>query len=303
MNAMNKELMWGKGIDRVIRTVLVVLLWVLSLSLLFPVFWMVNNSFKGDLEYYLTQSWELAEEFNWDGYKFFFENISYKVVKHEGTIIYTLPWMIYYSLVWAIVPPLFGTLLTFMCAYVIAKYRFPGRDFLFNLGIIVMILPIVGSTGSALMLRKALHIYDNMFLMILTGPAAAFSGMSFLVLHAAFKGLPWEYAEAVFIDGGGHFRAFITVMAPMALPSAMVFVLLGIIGNWNDYSTFLFWLPSYANLARGIYYFQYVGRLELQASNPDILAGFVVVSIPMVILYCSVQKIVTANFIVGGLKG
>lgn len=300
---MNKEIKWGRGFDKFVRIFLIICLCILSISLLFPVFWMINNSFKDQIEYYLSPSWKLAESLDWSGYKFFFENISYKVVKHEGTIVYTLPWMIFYSILWAVLPSLFSTMITFMCAYVIAKYRFPGRNFLFNLGIIVMIFPIVGSTGSALMIRKALGIYDNMALMILTGPSAAFSGMSFLVLHAAFKGIPWEYAEAVFIDGGGHTRAFLSIMMPMAMPSAMVFVLLGIIGGWNDYGTFLFWLPSYANLARGIYFFQYIGRLELEASMPDILAGFVVVSIPMIILYCSVQKIVTSNFIVGGLKG
>lgn len=300
---MNRQAKWGKGVDKAVRIVFIVFLWILSISLLYPLFWMLNNSFKeGVVEYYLSPSWKLAKGFNWDGYKFFFENISYEVPTADGVIEFTLPWMILYSLIWAIAPPLFSTLLTFMCAYVIAKYRFPGRNFLFNLGIIVMIFPIVGSTGSALLLRRALGIYDNMLLMILTGPSAAFSGMTFLVLHAAFKGIPWEYSEAVFIDGGGHFRAFITVMAPMALPSAMVFVLLGIIGHWNDYSTFMFWLPSYANLARGIYNFEY-NRILVGATMPDILAGFVVVSLPMIILYSSVQKIVTANFIVGGLKG
>lgn len=300
---MNRQAKWGKGVDKTLRIVGIVFLWILSVSLLYPLFWMLNNSFKeGVTEYYLSPSWKLAERFNWSGYKFFFENISYEVPTADGIIEFTLPWMIFYSLIWAIVPPIFSTMITFMCAYVIAKYRFPGRSFLFSLGIIVMIFPIVGSTGSALMLRRALGIYDNMLLMILTGPSAAFSGMTFLVLHAAFKGIPWEYAEAVFIDGGGHLRAFLSIMAPMALPSAMVFVLLGVISHWNDYGTFMFWLPSYANLARGIYNFEY-NRILVGATMPDILAGFVVVSVPMIILYSSVQKTITANFIVGGLKG
>lgn len=299
-----KQKMNGKmRIDKGVQIFFYILLIILSLSLLVPVIWMLMNSFKGNIEYYQKPTFSLPESLDFDNYSFFLNNIKYEVKRPEGTYVYTLPWMFLYSIVWAVVPSAFSILVTTMCAYVIARYKFPGRNFLYSLGIVVMVLPIVGSSGSAMLVRRQLGIFDNMPLMILTGPSVAFSGMNFLIMYAAFKGVPWEYAEAVFIDGGGHLRVFLSIMLPMVLPSAGVLVLLGIIGGWNDYETFLLWLPSYANVARGIYNFQYLGRLDLGATMPQILAGFVVVSLPMIILYICFQKVITANFMVGGLKG
>ena len=76
------------------------------------------------------------------------------------------------------------------------EYEFIGRKFYFSLGIVIMILPIVGSMPSAMQINKALGVYDNLFLNIITSPVGCFSGTNFLLMYGAFKSLPWDYAEA-----------------------------------------------------------------------------------------------------------
>ena len=291
-------------VNDVVKHAIGVVLLLYSLTLLIPIAWMLINSFKTYVEYYQTTAFEFPQALRFDNYSFILKNFHYTVNSRDGTgkITYTLPWMFLYSAIWAIAPTLFRTLVTTMCAYVIAKYKFPGRDFIYNFGIVMMILPIIGSGGAGMILKRSLGVYNNMFMMIITNASGAFAGMHFMMLHAAFKGIPWEYAEAVFIDGGGHLRVFTTIMMPMIMPTVWVIVLLGVISGWNDYSTFLMWLPSYANIAIGIYKFQY-NRIEMGTTMPQILASFVLVSMPIVILYVSVQKIITSNYMIGGLKG
>lgn len=291
--------------DEIIKWVIGIILLVYALSLLIPIYWMLVNSFKGVIQYYQEGPFAFPDSFNFDNYKFILKNMNFTTTSKDGsgTVIFTLPWMFYYSFIWAFFNTAFCLLIQVMCAYVIAKYRFPGRNFLYSLGIVIMILPIIGSSGAVMLLRKQLGIYNNMTLMILTAPAIAFSGLNFMMLHAAFKSVPWEYAEAVFIDGGGHLRVFLTIMLPMVMPTVWVLMLLGFIGAWNDYSSFMFWMPSYVNVAMGVYRFQYLSRLQLGAEMPQILASFTVVSVPVVILYVAFQKVITANFMVGGLKG
>ncbi len=295
----------GEIASNVIKHVIGIVLLVYSLTLLIPIFWMLLNSLKTEIEYYQTKTFDFPSKAYWQNYAYIFKNLQYTVNSRDGLgkVTYTLPWMFAYSLLWAVVHPLFNTLISVMCAYVISKYKFPGRNFIYSLGIIIMILPIVGSTASALVVRRELNIYNNMFLTIITSPSGAFSGMHFLMLYAAFKSIPWEYAEAVFIDGGGHFRVFITIMFPMIMPTFWVLVLLGFIASWNDYGTFLYWLPSYANIAIGVYKFQYTGRIQYGTTMPQILACFAIVSIPIVTLYVASQRVITANYMVGGLKG
>lgn len=292
-------------INSVVKHFIGVILLLYACSLLIPIYWMLINSFKDVVQYYQEGPFAWPDAFNFDNYAFILENMEFTTTSKDGsgTVVFTLPWMFYYSFIWAAGSTLFCILIQVMCAYVISKYRFPGRQFIYSLGIIIMILPVIGSSGSMMLLRRQLGIYNNMLLMILTAPATAFSGLNFMMLHAAFKGIPWEYAEAVFIDGGGHIRVFLTIMLPMIMPTVWVLVLLGFIGAWNDYTSFMFWLPSYVNVAMGVYRFQYSSRLELGTTMPQILASFAVVSIPVVILYVSFQKIITANFLVGGLKG
>ena len=207
------------------------------------------------------------------------------------------------SVLLSVFSPLFSNLMFMICGYVLAKYNFPGKDLIYSVGIVVMILPLFGSSASTMVFRKATGSYDNMFLMIVTGVSCAFSGINFLMFYSAFKGIPWTYAEAVFLDGGGHLTVFVKIMLPMIFPTFGVLSLLGFLGAWNNYELFLVWLPSYANLAFGVYMMQNYLRIELGVTTPQILAAFVIVSIPTAGLYFSIQKFFISSFKVGGLKG
>lgn len=207
-----------------------------------------------------------------------------------------------YSILWAGGSSAFTVFLTTCMAYVIAKYKFPGRDFIYNLGIVIMIVPIIGNLPSAMVVRtKIIHTYDNMLLTILTGPCTCFSGLYFMLLYGAFKELPWDYAEQVFVDGGNHYTAFIRMYLPMILPTSMVMFVLSFLGAWNDYSTFMMWLPSTPNLAYGLYMLKANSKVSL--STPALMAGFTLIVIPTVVIYVASQKLILSKFTVGGLKG
>lgn len=289
-------------VSLILMILIVTICIIYCISLFIPVIWMLINSFKGYAEYYMRPSYMFPQEFVWSNYSYVLSKLTVTLSTSKGRITYGIGDMLLNSVIWASVNPILYVALTTMCAYVISKYKFRGRNFLFSLGIIIMILPIIGSMGAAMQLKKALGIYDNMVLTILTSNVTVFSGTNFLILYAAFKGIPWAYAESVFIDGGGHLRAFLQVMLPMVFPTCMVLLVLGFIGGWNSYEIFLIWLPSYANLAYGMYYFQQNASLT-GATVPQVLAGFVVVSIPTAILYLASQNLIMSKFTVGGLKG
>ena len=289
----------GRGIDKTFKSILWVIIVIYCFSLLILPIWMFLTSLKDPLEY-ATSSFALPKSFNFDNYKSVFEKLQI-TIDYQTT--YTLWDMAGFSILYSVGVSLMNVLLTTCMAYVIAKYKFPGRNFLYSLGIVVMIIPIVGNLPSAMVVRKALGTYDNIILTILTSPATAFSGLYFLLLHGAFKQLPWDYAEAVFVDGGGHYSAFFRMYFPMILPTMTVIFVLNVLGAWNDYMTFMLWLPSTPNLAYGLYLFQGISRALYKSSITEIMAGFTLVIIPTVILYLASQKLILSKFTVGGLKG
>jgi len=284
------------------RIAMIALLLIYCLTMLVPLYWMLTTSFKDGQLAYLKNPFGLPAVWYPGNYAETLKKMFVPAMKGGAPIYYYVGDMLLYSFLFSTGSAFFGLFLCTLCAYVVAKYKFRGRNFLYALGIVIMIIPIIGSLPSALSLKKTLHIYDNMALLILTGPAAAFSGLHFLIMHAVFKNLSWSYAEAVFIDGGGHYTVLFRIMLPMALPSFAVLFILNFLGSWSDYTTFLIWLPSYASLALGMYYFQQNSSLYM-ATTPEIMAGFTIVIIPTMTLFLLSQRLILSKFTVGGLKG
>ena len=290
-----------KATTVVFKYVIITILAAYCVSLLIPLIWMLYTSFKDGISYY-TDTYGLPEVWNFKNYVNVWELLSVKVLTTRGVVVFDIYSMIGTSFFWSTSVSFLNVFVTTMVAYVISKYKFRFGSFLYALGIFVMITPIVGSLPTAMLMRKALGIYNNMLFTIFISPSRSFSGLHFLLLYAAFKRLSWSYAEAAFIDGANHYSVFFKIMLPMMLPTCTVLFVLNFLAVWNDYMSFLIWLPSYANLAYGIYIFQ-IDAASYGATMPDILAGFVVVMIPTIALYAVSQKLIMSKFTVGGLKG
>ena len=293
-----------ESFDKTFKWILWVFIVVYCLSLLVLPTWMILTAFKDPLELASNQ-FGLPKSFNFENFSSVFNKLEIKVL-NKNTLTYTTYniWkMAGVSIIYSFGSTAWNVLWTTLMAYVLSKYKFIGSRVIYTIGIIIMIVPIVGSGPSAMMIKQQLGIYDNLFLTILTSPATCFSGLSFLLLYGAFKSLPWDYAEAVFVDGGGHWSAFIKMYLPMALPTMVVIFVLGFLGSWNDYESFMIWFPSTPNLAYGLYLFQGTSRALYKSSITEIMAGFTIVIVPTVTLYLSSQKLILSKFTVGGLKG
>lgn len=267
-------------------------------SLVLPL-WMILTALKDPLEF-STNQFGFPQHLNFENFKGVFEKLKIRIL---GVGEYDIWGMAGISILYSFGSTAWGVLWTTLMAYVLSKYKFPGSRIIYTIGIIIMIVPIIGSGPSSMMIRRQLGIYDNLPLAILTGPSTCFSGLSFLLLYGAFKSLPWDYAEAVFVDGGGHWSAFLKMYLPMALPTMVVIFVLGFLGNWNDYESFMIWFPSTPNLAYGLYLFQGKSRALYKSSITEIMAGFTIVIVPTVALYLASQKLILSKFTVGGLKG
>ena len=257
--------------------------------------YMLNTSLKADNLECIYSPFGLPERANWGNFKEIF-------VIFDEKMEVSVAGMFSVSILTSVLKPFLAIFFTTLFAYVEAKYDFFGRKFLFNLGIVLMILPIVGSLPSAMQVSKALGVYDNLFMNIITSPSGCFYGTNFLLMYGAFKVIPWDYAEAAYIDGANDYTVLFSIYIRMVLPQAVVLFVLSFMGAWNDYNTYLIWLPSTPNISYGMYLF-YQRANAYRVSLPELMAGFTVVMLPTVILYCGTQKIITGKFVVGGLKG
>ena len=277
--------------EKILYTIVFLVFLLQSLTLLFPVLWMIVSSFKGALEYMGGDAFALPEVWKFSNYAQAFEVLNIGNTNFFG--------MIFNSLWYTIITTFLGVFIPAATGYVMAKYDFPARQLIFSIAIISMVIPIVGATASRMKIIAFLGVYDSPLYVIVT--ALGGFGGSFLVYYGFFKALSWSYAEAVMIDGGGHFTIFFKVMLPQAVPMLLTYAITGAIANWNEYQTMILFLPSFPTLASGL--FEYKENAVRAANFPVYFAGLILSVIPTLALFCVFSNRIMTSISIGGLKG
>lgn len=208
--------------------------------------------------------------------------------------------MPYFNMVWnsiwfSLGTTLFRLLSTICFAYVIARYNFKLRKFLYLFVLIQLMLPIYGQTVANYTFLYGLGLTDSPLFLLAMG---AGHGMYFLIVHDFFLTLPKDYSEAAQIDGAGHMRIFVSVMLPMIKPMALAMGILTFISCWNDYSTTLLYLPNWPTLSSGLY------KLKSAGIEPVIrYAGIFLSALPIILIFAIFNKKLMNNISFGGIKG
>lgn len=283
------------GGERAVFIVAFIILAVYSVSLLLPLLWMLMNSFKDGTEYVMdvvaATTLRFPEAWKFSNYANIFAEITYNNVNFFG--------MLGDSIYFIVVGSGLELFFTTAVSYVISKYKFKGRNFIYSVAIFAMTMPIIGNMASGIKLRAAFGIYDNLLAVFFTAGAGAF-GFNFLMLYAFFKSVPWSYAEAVFIDGGNHFTVFFRIMLPLAMPMVTTLFILSAIAGWNDYTTPMLYFPSFPNVAMGLYM---VTKTLTRGDMSTYYAALVITTVPVVALFAGFSDKIMKNYSIGGLKG
>lgn len=277
-----------------------VIMVVYVISLLIPLLWTIMSSLN-DSYGFSMRPFAFPKELHWDNFAYAFKQLEVEiwVFTTQKLIKYSYLNMFLYSVIYAAGITIVGLVMNFICAYPIAKYKFFGRKFLYNLTIVMMIVPVVGTLPANLYVRRVLGIYDNIWLYILTTPGGF--TFNFLLLYGFIKGLSWNYAESAFIDGASDFRVMVSIYLPMCMPLLTGLFLLGFVGSWNDYTTIITYLPSTPNLAYGVYIFDQYAVVK-RHTEPQVLAAFLLLAVPTAAFWVFAQRFALRSVVIGGLK-
>ena len=278
--------------EKITATVFFVLFLAIAVICLYPMFWAIVNSMK-DHDAYITSSTAFPSVFVVENYVNVFSNIFIiKGVNYVGMLINSL---------WIVVVKVFVNVASStMLAYAVARFRFPGKEFLYVVVIFVNTIPIIGSGPAAYKLIDYLGMVNNPLTLWVTW-ASGFD-FAFIVLYGYFKGVSPSYSEAGYIDGAGELKTFFSIVLPQIVPCLVAIMITQAIGVWNDYSTPMIYLREMPNLAYGLFEFNKTAMYETNA-RPVFFAATVISAIPSIILYACTQKLILTNMTAGGLKG
>jgi ABC-type glycerol-3-phosphate transport system permease component len=184
-------------------------------------------------------------------------------------------------------------------AYAIARMEFRGRTLLFSVSTALMAVPPVVMIVPLFVLYTRLQLISTY-----TGAIVIYAGLitpfSVYLLTTFFRTLPAELFEAARMDGAGDFRILWGIVLPLSLPALLTLVVVNALYVWNDLIIAIIFLQddSKRTLMAGISVFQ--GRYDNQI--PLTMAGMVVASAPMIILYIAFQKYFIRGMMAGAVK-
>jgi multiple sugar transport system permease protein len=251
-----------------------------------PFLWMVLGSLKPSADFLRNPPTFLPSTTTTDNYtrlfaqldfpRFFFNSSVIALAVTVGTLIFC---------------PMLG--------YALAKLRWHGKRVVMGLVLATLMVPagITLIPNFILMSNLGLvNTYPGLILPFLAGPFGVFLMRQFML------GVPNELLEAARMDGANEFKVFWSVVLPIATPVLATLAILTFLGNWNSFlyplvmaqEPAMYTLPvALATFATGQY----------QADHGMLMAGSVVLVIPVLIVFVLFQRWITEGIATTGLKG
>ncbi|MCU1525168.1 MAG: carbohydrate transporter permease [Microbacteriaceae bacterium] len=261
--------------DRVVGTVSHTVLTIWSLIVVLPLLWTIMSSFKTSSEIFASP-FTLPSHWSFDNY------VNAWTTAGIGSFLLNTIVVVFGAL---IVTMLFGS----MCAYVLARFQFPGSRAIYYLMLAGLTFPIFLAIVPLFFVLKSIALLNTLPGLILTYAAFALPFTVFF-MFSFFKALPNSIAEAAALDGAGEWRTFFQVMLPMARPGLATVAILNFVGLWNQ-----FLLPVALNSdVRNYVLTQGMASFASQAGYSvdfgALFAGVVITVVPVLIVYLIFQR-------------
>jgi raffinose/stachyose/melibiose transport system permease protein len=260
----------------IIALAIVGFLWV------YPFLWVVFSGFKSQSEMFSAGARLLPETWDFSNFPRAWEEAQFSVY-FFNTVLY------------ATVATLVEVVKSSLCGYVLARYRFPGRNLLYGIILATLFVPIATIVLPQFNLVRELGLLNTRagVILALSGGTGA---LYVLLFTGFFSSLPDDLFDAAKMDGAGFFQTF-RLMLPLARPIIATVVIFQFMNTWNEFNiplVFTLSRPELRNLAVGMYAFQG----EFSFDWPGFAAGTAISIIPVLLIFLAFQ-----GYFVRGLQG
>ena len=257
---------------------------LVSLVLLFPLYWMVVVAFSSRSELFSgeTRLWPRAVTL--ENFERVFD--AFPVVTWVGN-----------SVAIALVVSLLSVTVSMLAGYAFAHLRFRGSTALFLLCVATLMIPLQVIMVPLFRLVTSMGLFGSYWAVIL--PTAA-TGFGAFLARQFVIGIPRDLIEAARLDGAGHVRIFLRIVLPLSRPLLAVLFFMSLLQSWNDFA----W-PLVA-LQDNTLYTLPIGLLYLQGQLGSDYGGtmaFALLSVlPMVVLFLVFQRYFVQGFARTGIR-
>ena len=263
---------------------------IIALIILVPVVWGISLAFRTNMEIIsmsgININTFIPKNFTMDGFTRMFSKLDFLVV-FKNTIFVS-----------AVVT--FGSmLLNTMAGYAFARIDFVGKKALFLLVVATLIMPIEVLIVPLYMQVTSMKMVNTFSSLII--PFLA-SGFGIFFMRQFFTTIPKELDESAYLDGCGRYRTFFHILLPLSKTPLITLGLIAFLAQWDSFVIPVTFMSGRSKMLLQVA-LSYLSFDELINDIPLVFAGLIVASVPVVILFVSLQKYYVAGIATSGLKG
>jgi len=263
----------------------------LAIMFSFPFFWTISSSLKQAIELIVYPPKLLPERIQWANYAQAWTSVQFGRFFMNSLMVTGL------SLVGQVIT-------SFAVGYGFARFRFPGRSFLFAACLSTMILPPHVTVIPLFVLFRNLHWIDT-FKPLIVPSFFGGGAFSIFLIRQFIMTLPLELDEAALIDGAGRLSILWRMILPNSGPVLATVAIFGFIGHWNAFLHPLIFLNSARKytVSLGLYF------LKSNPGDPGLpkdnllMAGAVMATMPIILIFFIAQRYFVSGIAMSGIKG
>ncbi len=262
------------------------LLLVLSISNLYPLFYMFVNSIKSKTAYLINPFSVLGNQLTWDNYITMVSQ--FRIFNLFGNSFY----ISFFSILL-----LLG--LGIVSSYAFAKLKFWGKDVIYLLFLSTMFIPVQATIVPLYLFFSKIHLVGSHWSVILIY-VGMFIPEVILLMTSSFRGIPDELIEAAKIDGAAYFDILRYVIVPMGRPAIFLCIIFYFIVTWNDLFSPMILLQS---MDKRTVMVALASLMSRYGGDPTFqFAGLVLASIPAILVYAFFQRFIIRGISLGATK-
>lgn len=252
---------------------------------LFPLYWMLTFSLKGNMEIFGGNVIGLPRIWRFDNYVTVFESTN--LGRYLFNSIMVTGFTIFFTL-------LFSAMIT----YAVVRLNWKCSKFVYTLFLVGMMIPIHAVLLPLFLnLDPILNSYVSLVL-----PYTAFAmPLGILIMVGTLESLPKELEEAAFIDGASIYRIFFHIILPLLMPALSTVAILTFLSSWNELMLAVTFISDnrFKTITTGV--LELIGKYSTQWG--PIGAGLTIATIPTLVIYIALSDNVQKSLAAGAVKG
>lgn len=260
---------------------------ILSLLMLFPLFWIVITANKGQIEV-LKEPLKIIPEkaMFWENFQEVWSRADW-LRYFRNTVILTIS-------VWLV-----QMLVAIPAGYAFSKLKFPGKELVFMIVLLRLMITPETTMLSNYMTVLGLNAYDSKLGIMLPYIVSA---QAIFIFRQAFKQIPNSLRESAMIDGCSDFRFMLKIGIPLIKPYIVSFSLVTIVFQWNAFFWPMIVTKSPENRVLPVAMTYFGLKADSGSEWPLTMMAALIVMAPLLILFIVLQKRFVNSFIHSGIK-